>query len=527
MKFRLIAIFSITPLFLIAQERGAYFSKKEYKSEPLPLFIDVKDKIPVPVIENDKMKNLYWDAWEIAFKRLKQPEPGSPFVSNWIDEALSPQIFQWDTHFMAMFGRYAHHIFPFINSHDNFYCSQHEDGMINRVINENDGTDHHWGGGPNNARAINPPLFAWAEIETYRVTGDKSRFKLVAESIEKYIDWVEINRCGTDTPHRLYWSNGQASGMDNTPRDNGRPEPGDGWDYHSAIDHMGWVDMSSQMVMAYNDLAYIYDELGEKKKAKKNREKATNISQLINKWLWDESTGLYYDVRPDGTKTELITAATFWPMMAGIANEKQCKKLVDNLTNTELFWRSIPVPTLAANQSDYDKSGRYWKGGVWAPTNYMIAQALNKNGYRNIAVELTYKYLDAISKVYDKTGTFWEVYSPDMYIPSTNASGMHMVEPDFVGWTGLAPISMLIENIIGLDLDASLNQINWYLNLEEKHGIKNLHFNGGIVDLIAKNVNDGYLVEFNSTNDLDLVIHINGNKSTFKIKGIGSKFIKK
>ncbi|MCC8153296.1 MAG: hypothetical protein LIP01_03225 [Tannerellaceae bacterium] len=121
----------------------------------------------------------------IAFSRLQKPPLGSPLVSNWIDEALSPQIYQWDTHFMAMFGRYGHHIFPFINSHDNFYCRQHDDGMICRVINEDNGEDHYWGLGVDNARACNPPLFSWAEIETYKVTGDKSRFALILPVLEK------------------------------------------------------------------------------------------------------------------------------------------------------------------------------------------------------------------------------------------------------------------------------------------------------------------------------------------------------
>lgn len=517
----------LIPALSNAQGRGEYFAKKKYIDEALPVFVEVKNELPIPILENERMVELYWNAWEIAFQRLRKPEPNSPFVSNWIDEALSPQIFQWDTHFMAMFGRYAHHIFPFINSHDNFYCSQHSNGMINRVINENDGTDHYWGQGPDNARAINPPLFGWAEIETYRVTGDKTRFKEVVEPIEKYVHWIEYNRCGRDTPHELYWSNGQASGMDNTPRDNGRPEPGDGWDYHSAIDHMGWVDMSSQMVMAYKDLAYIHSELGAKKKAKNFKNKADSISDRINKWLWDDASGLYYDVRPDGTKTNLITAATFWPILAGIADEQQCKKLVENLINPELFWRMVPVPTLAANQKDYDKSGRYWKGGVWAPTNYMITQALNKNGYRELARELSQRYLNAIAEVFQKTGTFWEVYSPDMYIPATNASGIHMVEPDFVGWTGLAPISMLIENILGFDLDASNNQIDWHISQEGRQGIKNLHFNGGVLDMIAEPDNKGYQITYNTSKPIKLVIHLNNKKQVLKMNGSGNGYVEK
>lgn len=280
MKIKILVIFCMFASLAPAEERGTFFYKKAYEKQPIPAFSENKDLLPKPILDSHKeWIDLYWKAWEIAFSRICQPEEGSPLVSNWIDEGLSPQIFQWDTHFMALFGRYAHHIFPFINSHDNFYASQHADGMICRVINEKDGTDHLWGKGPDNARAINPPLFSWAEVQTYMTTGDKERLSKVLEPIEKYVEWIEKNRCCTDTPHQLYWSNGQASGMDNTPRDNGRPAPGDGWDFHSAIDHMGWVDMSAQMVMCYNDLSYMCAELGYIEKAEKYKSQANLISQ--------------------------------------------------------------------------------------------------------------------------------------------------------------------------------------------------------------------------------------------------------
>jgi len=189
------------------------------------------------------MGNTLLESMANCFSNLESPPKGSPLVSNWIDEGFWPQIFQWDTNFMTMFGRYANNIFPFINSQDNFYAAQHQNGMICRVINESDGSDHEWGLGHNFARTINPPLFAWAEVETYKFTGDKARLSLVLPVLEKYAEWIDKNRTDSKTPHHLYWSNGQASGMDNTARDTGRPTDGD---VHSAHDPMGWVDMSSQ-----------------------------------------------------------------------------------------------------------------------------------------------------------------------------------------------------------------------------------------------------------------------------------------
>ncbi|MGL5893652.1 MAG: MGH1-like glycoside hydrolase domain-containing protein, partial [Bacteroidales bacterium] len=404
-----------------------------------------------------------------------------------------------------------------INSHDNFYCSQHKDGMINRVINESDGMDHWWGQGPDNARAINPPLFTWAEIETFKATGDKSRFELVIDALEKYALWIEQNRRGYDTPHQLYWSNGQASGMDNTPRDYGRPEPGDGWDYHSAIDHVGWVDMSSQMAIFYRDLSYIYKELGRNDQAKLYSKKAAEVSERINRWLWSEDKGLYFDVNPNGEKTSWITAATFWPLLAEVSSKEQAGRLVENLLDPTLFWRTVPVPTLAANQPEYDITGRYWKGGVWAPTNYMIVKGLSKYGYDELAKTVSLKYLEAIERVHDKTKIFWEVYSPEAFTPATNATGIHLVEPNFVGWTGLAPISMVIEHIIGIEVDASKREISWNITEDYTHGIKQLNFMNNNIDLMAYRNSYGFDVEINSPIDFTLKIKYNGEYDNYKV----------
>ena len=44
--------------------------------------------------------------------------------------------------------------------------------------------------------------------------------------------------------------------------------------------------------------------------------------------------------------------------------------------------------------------------------------------------------------------------------------------PDFVGWTGLSPISVLFEYVFGIKPDAANNKITWHINLLERHGVE-------------------------------------------------------
>lgn len=452
-------------------KRGIYFSKKNYTEASIPLFEKNKSNLPSPIIENNKeFVELYWEAWKLAFLHYKKPPQGSPFVSNYIDEAFSPSVFQWDTIFMIMFARYANNIFPAIQSLDNFYCRQYENGYMCREIWEATGEDYVYEGRQN---TVNPPLFGWAELENFKLTGDKSRFAAILPVLEKYAEWLEKYRKKENTKHNLYWQTGLGSGMDNTPRSGS-----------------AWTDMSAQVAMLHRDILFICTELGLKEKAEFHSKEFFRISEQINKLMWNEEDGLYYDLDDESKQVKEKTIACFWPMLAGMCDQQKAEKLLANLKNPKTFWRTIPFPSLAADAKDYKAHGEYWQGGVWAPTNVMVIKGLDKfsfddsygyaHAFREFATYATQTYLDAMFKVYKQTGTIWENYSPEHYMRGLPA------QPDFVGWSGCGPIMLLIENIIGIHADATKNEILWYLNRVDKHGIKNLTFGNVIANLICE-----------------------------------------
>jgi glycogen debranching enzyme len=500
------------PIIVFAQYedtgiRGKYFSKKTFSTTTIPTFETSKDKLPSPILENNpEWIDLYWKTWKLAFDHYKNPPQDSPFVSSYIDEAFAPNIFQWDTFFMIMFARYAHHIFPAIQSLDNFYCRQYENGYICREIVEATGEDFVYEG---REHTINPPLFSWAEMENFKITGDKSRFEIVLPVLEKYAEWLEKFRKKENTKHNLYWQTGLGSGMDNTPRSGS-----------------GWVDMSSQMVMMYNDMSKMCDELKLTDKAKSYKEKANHIASLINKFIWNEEDGLYYDIDDEGNQIKWKTVACFWPMLAEVANVHQSEKLLNNLKDPKLFWRKIPFPSLAADQKYYAADGKYWIGSVWAPTNVMIIKGLDKFGtgkdnsfnFNEFATLATEEYLKGIYEVYKRTGTIWENYSPEAF-----ARGVWS-RPDFVGWTGCGPIELLIENIIGLRPDAVNNSLTWFINRIDRHGIENLRFGNVTASLICEkreSVNSPAIINIKTDYDFELIIELGNKSKTFSItKGI-------
>ena len=194
--------------------QGKYFAKKKYVPKPLPKFTDTKARLPSPIYdENPAYVSMYWKTWELAFRNFHQPHPRSGFVSQFIDAAFNQNIFLWDTCFLTMFCNYGHPLVPGIGSLDNFYAKQYDNGEICREINRTTGRDFaqwvnrdgkdlfsRWGKfavtyvdrqvpkpPPRlTLDALNHPIFAWAELESFRVTGDRARLKLVYDPLVHY-----------------------------------------------------------------------------------------------------------------------------------------------------------------------------------------------------------------------------------------------------------------------------------------------------------------------------------------------------
>jgi len=410
---------------------------------------------------------LYHEAWRIAMTRTKSPRPGSGLVSVFMDEAFSDNIFQWDTCFMVLFGRLGNGTVPAVKSLDNFYALQRKDGYICREISEIDGHDI-WP--KDSAVAINPPLFSWAEWKSYEVTGDKQRLKKVLRNLIDYYVWIKKNR---RVKNGLYYTSGLGSGMDNSPRCY-RLGYDDKLDYGYT-----WVDMSSQQALNALYISKIAGEVGDASNAKRFKTEYESLSKLINKLLWSEKAGFYYDLTEKGEFTGVKTIASFWPLLAGVADKRQAEKLVEHLKKKSEFNRPHPVPTLAKSSPFYDVMGGYWRGAVWAPTEYMVVRGLDEYGYGDLAREIAAKHLNNMSQVYKTTGTIWENYAPESPMQGKPAA------PEFVGWSGLGPIAMLIEDIIGIRADAARNLIYWRVKETGRHGVHYFKFGGHTVSLLA------------------------------------------
>jgi len=526
------------------QVTGMYFAKKAYEAGPLPKFAKLRSRLPSPIYDdNPVLVRLYWKAWKLAFHNFYEPAPQSGFVSQFIDAAFNKNIFLWDSCFMTMFCNYAYPLVPGISSLDNFYAKQHEDGEICREIVRNTGTDFdywvnhedkpllsRWGwpgydepiGGARSAPVVymgrtipspNPkltldaldhPILAWAELEHYRVTGDKDRLGEVWQPLVHYYAALQ---------HYLRQGNGlyitDWASMDNSPRNAYLKNGGTG------------IDISSEMVLFARQLGEIALILGKDTEAREYSAEADQLASVIHQAMWDQKRKFYFDLMLDGKRAPVMTIAAYWTLLAGVASPSQATDLVTELKNPETFGRPNLVPTLAASQAGYEPLGGYWRGSVWAPTVTMVIQGLEKYGYSDLAREIALNHLELVAHVYEKTGTIWENYSPD------HAQQGKPAKSDFVGWSGIGPIMYLLEYAIGLRPDAAHNRLVWRIEPGGRRGCRRFRFNGHVVSLIAgpaTNGSKGEIVHVQSDSPFELQAYFQGAQRTFPVKAGKQKF---
>lgn len=466
-------------------------------------------RIPqVHFAEHKDWETLYQTAWESHKSNIRAVSKGlNPELttdekqSYYVDEAFDDRIFQWDTLFMMLFDKYGLHEFPTLNSMDNFYYHQYDtddesDGFISRMIYENDGRDHY--NDYRNVDAINPPMFAWAEWEQYKIHGDVERFlklvkgKPIIDRLDSYYQFIKRTRRHKTGPAAgLYVSNGQGSGLDNTPDQ----------------DYQGWgqavKDMTFQQVQAASYIQLIAAEILDKKTGlteeerqkferlqETYRQEENELKELVQEKLWSEEKGCFFNMDSQtGELKDVVTPMAFWSLAAGAATKEQMERMIEGYAlNSEKMYRPNGLATVCYDHPSFKSTGGYWNGAMWSPASFQWLKGLQKCGYDDVAFEEAVRHVNGLADVcrkgaYDRYGEFlhtlWENYSTEYSIPgSTEFSDTQPARANFVGWAGTLGIGSVIEDIAGITISGNENAIDWNIKLTEAFGVDNLYFCG-------------------------------------------------
>ena len=126
---------------------------------------------------------------------------------------------------------------------------------------------------------------------------------------------------------------------------------------------------------------------------------ASEQKELVQKLLWDDKDGFYYDrdIRT-GERIRIKSVAGLFPLWAGIAEPAQAKRIVDeHIMNPKEFWCTYPLPSYALSERNYtqhhvppplidtyyalDDDHCNWRGGLWPHSNYLVTHGLQRYGF--------------------------------------------------------------------------------------------------------------------------------------------------
>lgn len=422
--------------------------------------------LPQPVWAGREDVHACWDkTWELA-RAHWHPASGA-LRAPAIDAAFSgSDLFLWDSAFLTLFSRYGRQAFDTTSTLDNFYAAQQPDGFICRALS--DGVREKWE--RFDPSSTGPNVLAWMEWELFRSTADAGRLRDVWAPLLGYHRWMRKHRTWPDGG---YWSTGWGCGMDDLPRLPAGTHPS------FEHGHQTWVDACLQAVLSCSTLLRIAAVVGvDEATVAELREELRTLAVLVDARMWDESLGTYVDLRRDGSRSDVDCIAAYWALLAGVGRGSRQQRMIDALEDPARFGRRNVVPTLSAASPAFRSDGGYWRGAVWSPTTYMVLCGLLEAGSPRVAHDLARTHLEQVLQVFTETGTLWENYSPDVPAPGPEA------RPDFVGWTGLSSVSVLLEHVLGIRAGSRPGSLLWDVRLLEEHGVDGYPLAaGGSVDL--------------------------------------------
>jgi alpha,alpha-trehalase len=265
---------------------------------------------------------------------------------------------------------------------------------------------------------------------------------------ESYLEDVEIAR---RTPQRAaadLWRNLRAGGET-------------GWDFSSrwfADDRtLGTIDVTSLIPVDLNcllyqlerTLAHAYRLKGDVTRAENLEQRAQVRAAAIRRLLWDPALHAFGDYDfADGRLTHRLTAATVYPLYAGIATREQANEVAATLR------RGLLRPGgLATTQVD---SGQQWdEPNGWAPLQYLAVTGLRRYGQQALARTIATRWIRTNVAYYERTGKLVEKYDVDDPNPAVSAGGGEYPLQDGFGWTNGVLRVLLAQYPDAVDVRAS------------------------------------------------------------------------
>jgi hypothetical protein len=302
----------------------------------------------------------------------------------------------------------------------------------------------------------NPPVGAYSVLKLYRQFQELELLEAVYDRFLAWNRWWMTHRDGNGDgllewgSHREYVENAEVvlhesfevaskmeSGLDNSPMYDGiRYNPG------GRTLELADVGLNALYALDCRSMAEIADILGKTEDAHALRLEYDRMVAFINSELWNEELGIYCNKHWDGSFSDVLTPALFYPLAAGAATPERARTMLErHLLNEEEFWGEYPLPSVAKTHPAFADND-YWRGRVWGPMNFLVNEGLKAYGYEQHSYELARRSLRMFLKEWREDNHIHENYNAI----SGDGDDVYNADPVYT-WGGLLPYLYLQELI--------------------------------------------------------------------------------
>jgi hypothetical protein len=254
-----------------------------------------------------------------------------------------------------------------------------------------------------------PPVGSYCVWKVYERTRDRSMLEWAYPRLKKWHGWWFKDR-GDGQPWRdgnrdglLEWGSDKGSepaivdrgvfkapkwesGMDDSPMFDDA-----GYDEHAYTMKLTDVGLNSYYTLDAECLSKLARILGREEDSRRFAAEYETMKQRVRERLWNDADGLYENRRWNGEFSKRMSPTNFYPLLAGIATPEQAKRMVaEHLLNPNEFWGEFVVPSIARNDPAFSDQF-YWRGSIWAASNYLVYLGLDRYRFDQEAFELAAK----------------------------------------------------------------------------------------------------------------------------------------
>ena len=244
--------------------------------------------------------------------------------------------------------------------------------------------------------------------------------------------------------------------------------PGVRFDWPSRCLTVTLVCQNSLYITACRAMSAMARRLGKEDDAHWLEAEGARVTQRMHEQLFSPADGIFRDRFWEGGFSPVKAMTVFFPLLAGIADEKTKAELFTMLTDPKQFWGDCLTPTVSRDDPTYcdglDRQGNYWRGNCWPPTTYMVYLAAKEAGWDSTVAEYGRRTWAQFMEYWEAHVHAYENYPPEGKVnhdfPYVNGWGGREVR--FV-WAAMLLLCGL-EEIFGLEVDGALRFGNPYLS---------------------------------------------------------------